>query len=184
MTPGGAFDDEMKDNLVPDRRTAEQLLIGQDDPRFRELVRLLAAASAPAAPDELDGADRLAPVLAAEARAALDAPMPSPRRRMVLRVVTVAAAALLVLSSALAAFGALPGAAQSVARNVLSKIGVTVPGPNAHAGDHPNTRGRSTTHTPNSHANPRATVKANDRPPTPPAGPPSTLPTPHGSPHH
>jgi len=183
MRPRGAFDDEMNGTLTPDRRAAERLLEGHDDPRFPGLVRLLAAASAPASADEVDGAERLAPVLAAEARAAFDAPRPARKRRVVLRVVTIAAGMLLVLSSTLAAFGALPGAAQSIARSVLSKIGVTVPGPNAHAGDHPNTRGNSTTHTPNEHANPRATVKANDRPTAPPTGRPSDHPTPSANPH-
>ncbi|MCU1461785.1 MAG: hypothetical protein JWO37_1860 [Acidimicrobiales bacterium] len=53
----------------------------------------------------------------------------------------------LALTTGLAAANALPGAAQDVASDALAKVGVSVPGPNDHAGDHPNTRGQSTDHT-------------------------------------
>jgi hypothetical protein len=39
----------------------------------------------------------------------------------------------IVGSSGLAAFGALPGAAQGVASTILAKVGISVPGPNASA---------------------------------------------------
>jgi hypothetical protein len=46
-------------------------------------------------------------------------------------------------TASLAYAGDLPGAAQSTARDMLAKIGVTVPGPNANAATHPDARGRS-----------------------------------------
>ncbi len=51
----------------------------------------------------------------------------------------------LIATTGLAYAGALPGAAQSVASAMLAKLGVTVPGPNAHAGTHPGSRGQSAT---------------------------------------
>jgi hypothetical protein len=51
--------------------------------------------------------------------------------------------AALVATSGLAYAGALPGAAQDAAKGVLAGLGVTVPGPNQHAGTHPDTRGNS-----------------------------------------
>ena len=53
------------------------------------------------------------------------------------------AAAALVGTTGLALAGTLPGAAQDIASAMLAKAGVTVPGPNENAGDHPNTRGTS-----------------------------------------
>ena len=60
------------------------------------------------------------------------------------RIVYVASAAMVgsvSLFTGLAAANALPGAAQSVASDVLSHLGVSVHDPNQHAGDHPDTRG-------------------------------------------
>ena len=48
----------------------------------------------------------------------------------------------LIATTGLAYAGALPGAAQSVASSMLAKLGVMVPGPNAHAGTHPDSRGQ------------------------------------------
>src|SRR5205823_13515229 len=42
-----------------------------------------------------------------------------------------------------------PGAAQSTAKTVLGALGVHVPGPNAHAGTHPDQRGKSGDHSSN-----------------------------------
>ena len=54
-----------------------------------------------------------------------------------------AVAAALACTTGLAFAGSLPGAAQDVASSMLSKVGVTVPGPNENAGTHPNVRGSS-----------------------------------------
>ncbi len=68
------------------------------------------------------------------------------RRRTILPRIKFAAAltfAALLATTSLAIAGTLPGAAQDVASAMLAKVGVTVPGPNENAGDHPNTRGTS-----------------------------------------
>jgi hypothetical protein len=101
------------------------------------------------------------------------------------RLAAVAVGVLLVLTGSMAAFGALPGAAQSVAQDVLGVIGIHVPGPNAHAGDHPFTRGKSSEHRPTPfptpHATPGGRVLNGEH------GRPSGVPTPesgHASPHN
>jgi hypothetical protein len=68
-------------------------------------------------------------------------PVTSRRSRFALSLALSGAA--LVATSGLAYAGALPGAAQDTARGVLAGLGVTVPGPNQHAGTHPDTRGNS-----------------------------------------
>jgi hypothetical protein len=71
------------------------------------------------------------------------APVRSRRSRFALTLALSGAA--LVATSGLAYAGALPGAAQDTAKGVLAGLGVTVPGPNQHAGTHPDTRGNSAT---------------------------------------
>jgi hypothetical protein len=56
-------------------------------------------------------------------------------------LIAVVAGAL--IASAGVAAAALPGAASPTAGDRLAAHGITVPGPNAHAGTHPDTRGRS-----------------------------------------
>jgi hypothetical protein len=68
-------------------------------------------------------------------------PVKSRRSRFALSLALSGAA--LVATSGLAYAGALPGAAQDTAKGVLAGLGVTVPGPNQHAGTHPDTRGNS-----------------------------------------
>jgi hypothetical protein len=77
----------------------------------------------------------------------LDTPTIDPRRRHVRKKVLAAKTAaattvvLLGAGAAAAAAGTLPGAAQSTASDVLSKIGISVPG---HNNSHANSRGQST----------------------------------------
>lgn len=54
-----------------------------------------------------------------------------------------AIAGALACTTGLAFAGSLPGAAQDVASSMLSKVGVSVPGPNENAGTHPTVRGTS-----------------------------------------
>jgi hypothetical protein len=68
-------------------------------------------------------------------------PVKSRRYRFALSLALSGAA--LVATSGLAYAGALPGAAQDTAKGVLAGLGVTVPGPDQHAGTHPDTRGNS-----------------------------------------
>jgi hypothetical protein len=53
--------------------------------------------------------------------------------------------AALAAMSGVAYAGTLPGAAQSVASDMLSALGVSVPGHNDHAGTYPDVRGASST---------------------------------------
>jgi hypothetical protein len=53
--------------------------------------------------------------------------------------------AALAAMSGMAYAGTLPGAAQSVASDMLSALGVSVPGHNDHAGTYPDVRGTSST---------------------------------------
>jgi hypothetical protein len=66
---------------------------------------------------------------------------PSSRLSLTIAVATGA----LALTSGLAFAGELPGAAQDTAHNMLATLGVSVPGPNSHAGTHPDVRGNSST---------------------------------------
>ena len=109
------------------------------DPR---VAVVLAAAAAPTEPGPQPGE---AAALAAFRTAA---PTPNRRTRMFpsLKAAAVAATAtgaLLTGGVAVAATGALPGAAQDTARTMLGTVGVTVPGPADAAGTHPATRGKS-----------------------------------------
>ncbi len=65
------------------------------------------------------------------------------KRHTRLATIALATAATMALTGGLAYAGALPGAAQSTASDALARVGVSVPGPNQHAGTHPSTRGNS-----------------------------------------
>jgi hypothetical protein len=109
------------------------------DPR---VAAVLAAAAAPTEPGPQPGE--------AAALAAFRAAAPTPNRRTRMfpslkaaAVAATATGALLTGGVAVAATGALPGAAQDTARTMLGTVGVTVPGPADAAGTHPATRGKS-----------------------------------------
>ena len=87
-------------------------------------------------------------VLAATVRSS-PATKTRPSRRSIMPRIKLAAAfavTALVGTTGLAVAGSLPGAAQDIASTMLAKAGVTVPGPNSNAGDHPSTRGSSSEH--------------------------------------
>jgi hypothetical protein len=67
-------------------------------------------------------------------------------KRTFARLAAVSTVGALALFGALGAAGALPGAAQDVAGNVLSPLGLDVGNPNGNAEPHPDTRGQSTNH--------------------------------------
>lgn len=121
-----------KRRIKPDE--AERLLAIHPDPEHPELSRLLAAAAAPARPDELTGLDSA--LAAFEEAGRVERPAPAPRRRHVLRPLATAAAVsvLLVGGVAVAAeTGYLPGtdpaAKESLApREVPSSAARTSPG--------------------------------------------------------
>lgn len=64
------------------------------------------------------------------------------RRRARILIATAATAGMLTCTgAAAAATGDLPDAAQQTARDMLAKVGVTVPGPSLHSPGHADTRG-------------------------------------------
>jgi hypothetical protein len=109
------------------------------DPREAgRLGQILAAAGAPAEAGPVPGEEA--------ARSAFRAAFPvvaAPRSRILARMsgragaVVLAGGLVLTGGAAAAAAGALPGAAQQTARDMLAKIGVSVPGADDHAGGPP-----------------------------------------------
>jgi hypothetical protein len=59
------------------------------------------------------------------------------------RIAAAFVAVTLACTAGLASAGSLRGAAQDVASSMLAKVGISVPGPNEHAGTHPSVRGSS-----------------------------------------
>lgn len=68
------------------------------------------------------------------------------RKVLTAKAAAVAGALLLTTTGAAAATGSLPGAAQTAASDALAKVGITVPGPNSHAGTHAGTHPDSQGH--------------------------------------
>jgi hypothetical protein len=144
------YRDEMQRQPL-DLDTADRLLGGSvlaDDapPGYAGVAVFLA---------EVDAGGEVAPpeglmaVLAAAVRSSPTRVRTSPRRSFVprIRLAAALAAAALIGTTGLALAGTLPGAAQDVASEMLAKVGVTVPGTNGNAGEHPNSRGSSSEHT-------------------------------------
>ena len=136
-----------------DLDTADRLLAGalapeDAPPGYAKVARLLEGASE-ATPDELARETEVVALMAAEVRLSSSTESSSPRRSFMPfalsrpRVSAAAVAAALACSAGLASAGALPGAAQDVASAMLAKVGISVPGSNESAGDHPNVRGSS-----------------------------------------
>ena len=147
-------------DLDPD--TAERMLRGRlasadAPPAYRDVASLFEHVLTPtgrALPGEQAG---VAMVIAAIHAKPPIASVPSGRKSVITKVKLAAAglAGALSLTTGLAAANALPGAAQQVASDALAKVGVSVPGPNDHAGTHPDTRGKSSDH-------PAATTQSDD----------------------
>lgn len=141
------------DPLDLDEQTAGRLVSGAippDDvpPAYRETARVIYALTRPATPAELAGESR---AVAGIAATVTSSPSPPYRRSTMVSTLrsakgigVAAVAGALSLFGGLAAAGALPGAAQQAASDALAKIGISVPSPDDHAGDHPATRGGST----------------------------------------
>ncbi len=115
------------DPLVLDDDSADRLLAGRMDPAdappgYAEAAAVMAAAAAPARPDELDGAES---ALDAFRDALAGRPFPPRRPHMLVKLLTVKAVAavftgaLLVGGVAAAATGSLPDAAQRIAHSVV-----------------------------------------------------------------
>lgn len=148
-------DMEYEGYRVPlDLDTADRLLAGtvapaDAPPGYAEVTRLLDHASAEATDDDLGREAEMVALLAATVRSSPRTHPSSPRRSFMPfalsrpRLTAALVAAGLACSAGLASAGALPGAAQQVASDMLAKVGISVPGPNEHADDHPATRGKS-----------------------------------------
>jgi hypothetical protein len=145
------------DALRLDESTVERLLDGSmssDDapPAYRLVARSLDGLRASATGTELAG--EAAAVAAMVACLTDQVPTVATPRRSILgtkhRLASLTAASLLGAASlftGLAAANALPGAAQSIASDMLSKVGISVPDPNSHASTHPDGHGQSSDHT-------------------------------------
>lgn len=148
-------DMEYEGYRVPlDHDTADRLLAGtvapeDAPPGYAGVARLLDAASAAPTSDEFEREAEMVALIAATVRSSLRTDSSSPRRSYMPfalsrpRRTAALVAAGLACSAGLASAGALPGAAQQVASDMLAKVGISVPGPNEHADDHPAVRGKS-----------------------------------------
>jgi hypothetical protein len=137
--------------LDPD--TADRLLTGSVAPEdappgYGAVVRLLDAASARASAQELAREGDEVRAIAAAVRSF--APPVSTSRRSIMpfapsrpRVAIAALVAALAATAGMASAGSLPGAAQDLASDILAKLGISVPGPNEHAGGNADVRGKS-----------------------------------------
>jgi len=155
MTPWDDLLDEMR-RLPLDPDTADRLLSGNmepDDapPGYADVARLLRAAATWATPGEL-AAEREVVALVARRMGSSPAParvVPRPgrsfarRTRGRLKVGAVVVAGFLMATTGLAMAGALPGAAQNIASEVLQRIGISVPRSDSPSGVHPGNSGQS-----------------------------------------
>jgi hypothetical protein len=151
LTPGATLDERTADRMADGR-----MAIDDAPPGFQGVAGVIGELGAPATDAERVGGDHavaaMVVVLALESGRS-----PSPGRtpigtRTVARLAAVSTVGALALFGALGAAGALPGAAQDVASNVLSPLGLDVGNPNGNAEGHPDTRGQSTEHTQAAHA--------------------------------
>ena len=149
MSSWGDLDTEMQ-RLPLDANTADRLLAGSIAPEdappgYAGVATLLAAIGDSPGADEPVGASEAVASLGAVVRSS-QTQITRPSRRSNLSRLKLATAFVTVAlagTTGLAFAGSLPGAAQSVASDMLGTLGVTVPGPNSNAGDHPNVRGKS-----------------------------------------
>ena len=116
----------------------------------RELAALLGTLRAPALTSELSSERRSVDELARICRSSAAGPQTAAsvkiKRRARVGMVAAIAAASLAITSGLAYAGDLPAAAQSTAAHALARVGVSVPGANAHAKTHPDAHGRAASH--------------------------------------
>lgn len=154
MSLPGDFTEEMQ-RLPLDLDTADRLLAGSVAPEdappgYAGLAFLLTSAGDCSAIEESVAEAEIVAFLAAAVRSSHTVKTRARRRSIVPRIKLAAAlaATALVGTTGAAVAGSLPGAAQDIASTMLEKVGITVPGPDDHAGDHPNTRGQSTEHSP------------------------------------
>ena len=147
------FDCEM--HPVPlDIDTADRLLAGtvapeDAPPGYANVARLLESAAAEPTADQLSRETEVVAMVARAVRSSSSIHTASPRRLFMPfalsrpRISAAFVAVTLACTAGLASAGSLPGAAQDIASSMLAKVGISVPGPNEHAGTHPSVRGSS-----------------------------------------
>ena len=147
------FDCEM--HPVPlDIDTADRLLAGtvapeDAPPGYANVARLLESAAAEPTADQLSRETEVVAMVARAVRSSSSIHTASPRRFFMPfalsrpRISAAFVAVTLASTAGLASAGSLPGAAQDIASSMLAKVGISVPGPNEHAGTHPSVRGSS-----------------------------------------
>jgi hypothetical protein len=136
--------------LPLDANTADRLLAGSVAPEdappgYAGVATFLAAVADSSRAEDLPGESEAVSLLAAVVLSS-QTEITRPSRRSIvprLKLATAFVTVALAGTTGLAFAGSLPGAAQSVASDMLAKAGVSVPGPNSNAGDHPNVRGKS-----------------------------------------
>ena len=147
------FNREMHPVLL-DLDTADRLLAGtvapeDAPPGYANVARLLESAAAEPTADELSRERDVVAMVAAAVRSSSSIHSVSPRRFFMPvalsrpRIAAAFVAVTLACTAGLASAGSLRGAAQDVASSMLAKVGISVPGPNEHAGTHPSVRGSS-----------------------------------------
>lgn len=142
------FTGEMQ-RLPLDLDTADRLLGGsvapEDAPPGYADVAVLLAALEPPAPAELTPDAELLAHLAESPRSSPTAKTRTSRTSILPRFKLACALATFALigTTGLALAGSLPNAAQDIASTMLSKVGVSVRGPDSHAGTNGSVRGTS-----------------------------------------
>ena len=140
---------------VLDEHTADRLadgILAVDDapPGFQAVAGVIGQLGAPATDAERVGGDEVVASMLAVVSLETGQP-PIPRRapmtkRTFARLAAVSTVGAMSLFGALGAANALPGAAQDIASNMLSPLGLDVGNPNPNAAPHPDTRGQSASH--------------------------------------
>lgn len=118
------------DSETADRMLAGEIAPADAPPGFQAVCAALGAARGEPSHTALRIASRQRP----SRSQSMIATLPRPRR---LSTALATAAALAAMSGAAYATG-LPSAASNTAHGVLQSLGIAVPGPNVHAGSHPN----------------------------------------------
>lgn len=151
MTSWDDLESEMADpRFELDVDTEDRLLAGlvaPDDapPAYAEVAGALQTLGRRFPPPDAEAEVATIQVMTEVLRKSTPGPLPRPslrRRRPVTRVALVLATSLLG-TTGVAFAGGLPDAAQSVASDLLAKVGINVPGPDPEAGGHPDTRGNT-----------------------------------------
>ena len=139
-------------NFTLDHETTDRLLTGRiepDDapPGYAEVAAVLrASVCLTSVEPERELATVIAMAKEIRSRLAVNAPghgRPPMKRLVRAKITALVVAGTLMATTGLAVAGALPNSAQGVASTMLAKIGITVPGPDAHSRTHPDSHGQS-----------------------------------------